>query len=64
MFKKSDILPLILAFFSTILLTTLGFTWLASNEIGELNNSKLRQNKIAKAAEPDAEGRSFINIQR
>jgi|GEM_PF-3158042 len=33
MFKKSDTLPLILAFVTTVLIVTLGFSWLANSKI-------------------------------
>ena len=34
MFKKSDTLPLILAFVTTIVIVTLGFSWLGKSKIG------------------------------
>ena len=49
MFKKSNILPLILAFFSTILIVTLGIAWLANKEIAGFGKIDLRQTKIARA---------------
>ena len=49
MFKKSDILPLILAFFSTILIVTLGIAWLANKEIAGFGKIDLRQTRIARA---------------
>ena len=49
MFKKSDTLPLILAFVTTVLIVTLGFSWLESSKFGKLglfarDSNGLRQN--------------------
>lgn len=60
MFKKSDILPLILAFFSTILIVTLGFAWLANKEIAGFGKIDLRQTRIARAT--DANTKSVTNL--
>lgn len=62
MFKKSDTLPLILAFVTTIVIVTLSFSWLAKNKIGgfglaaqdsdslDRNNSGLQDSKVAVSA--------------
>ena len=54
MFKKNDILPLILAFFSTILILTFGFGWLANGEAAKLSKFSLRKAKINAAIKANA----------
>jgi len=58
MFKKSDILPLILAFVTTVLIVILGFSWLAKSKIGGFgsfaqDSDSLRQDKNPRV--PDAQ---------
>ena len=54
MFKKSDLLPLILAFLSTVLIVTLGFAWLSNEKIAGFGENNLRQTKIATATKAKA----------
>lgn len=49
MFKKSDILPLILAFVSTILIVTMGFTWLEQSSVAGFGWESLRRSSKTKA---------------
>ena len=54
MLKKSDILPLILAFLTTTMIVTLGFTWLANKKVAGFGKDNLRQTKIATETKADA----------
>ncbi|MEY2856311.1 MAG: hypothetical protein RLZZ74_620, partial [Cyanobacteriota bacterium] len=57
MFKKSDILPLILALVSTVLIVGTGFTWLAKSDVaGFGKNGFNKSKKILKT--PDAQANS------
>lgn len=54
MFKKNDILPLILALVSTVLIVAAGFTWLTKHNIAGLGKSNLSKNSILKASDAQA----------
>jgi len=58
MFKKSDILPLVLAFVTTLVIVTLGFSWLAKSKIGGFGLSAQDSDSIPQdnnSAFPDAQ---------
>ena len=59
MFKRSDILPLILAFVSTVLIVTFGFTWLAQSSITGFGKNDLRRKSNV---EPDANPSSGARV--
>jgi ABC-type phosphate transport system substrate-binding protein len=55
MFKKSDILPLILALVSTILIVGTGFTWLAKSDVAGFSKSGFnKSSKILKTSDVQA----------
>jgi phosphate transport system substrate-binding protein len=54
MFKKNDILPLILALVSTVLIVAAGFTWLTKHNIAGFSKSNLSKNSILKASDAQA----------
>jgi ABC-type phosphate transport system substrate-binding protein len=55
MFKKSDILPLILALVSTALIVGTGFAWLAKNQIAGFKEEEFKQgNRILKTSDAQA----------
>jgi phosphate transport system substrate-binding protein len=55
MFKKSDILPLILALVSTVLIVGTGFTWLAKSDVaGFAKNGFNKSKKILKTSDAQA----------
>jgi ABC-type phosphate transport system substrate-binding protein len=55
MFKKSDVLPLILALVSTVLIVGTGFAWLAKNHVAGLGKGKFNQgNGILKTSDVQA----------
>jgi phosphate transport system substrate-binding protein len=59
MFKKSDILPLILALVSTVLIVGTGFTWLAKSDIAGFSKSGLNKSKkILKTSDVQANSAS------
>lgn len=54
MFKKSDILPLSLAFVSTVLIVTMGFSWLLKHNIAGLGKSNLGNSRIPQISGAEA----------
>ncbi|MEM6611634.1 MAG: substrate-binding domain-containing protein [Cyanobacteria bacterium P01_C01_bin.72] len=55
MFKKSDVLPLTLAFISTVLIVILGFNWLAKSNIAGFDQGSERPQKNAQTSTPNTQ---------
>ena len=55
MFKKSDVLPLILAFISTVLIVVLGFSWLAKSNIAGFGLDNERPQKSPQTSTSNAQ---------
>ncbi|MEL6579565.1 MAG: substrate-binding domain-containing protein [Cyanobacteria bacterium J06621_12] len=55
MFKKSDVLPLILAFISTVLIVIMGFGWLAKSNIAGFAQGNQRQKKGSQTSVSNAQ---------